>query len=132
MERDEDFSDHVALVDVSKQVLVANCKRCNRSWNPKSDRVVPKRCAKCNSPYWNKDRLRTGDAGAPNKYGFDTWELNKWYVIPSFQGADGNADTQKNETRWRSLAQFARRRGLVAYFDQNQPPLSARVMLIKQ
>lgn len=33
------------------------CLRCNYEWyrrNPKS----PDRCAKCNSPYWNKQRQR--------------------------------------------------------------------------
>jgi hypothetical protein len=33
------------------------CKRCNppHSWFPKTENL-PKKCPKCGSPYWNKER----------------------------------------------------------------------------
>lgn len=31
------------------------CNRCEYSWFP-SREIMPSRCAKCNSPYWNKPR----------------------------------------------------------------------------
>ena len=36
------------------------CTRCEYSWYPKSERR-PQRCARCNSPYW--DRQRRKDMG---------------------------------------------------------------------
>ena len=32
------------------------CNRCEHEWIPRVSN--PKRCAKCNSPYWNKERVR--------------------------------------------------------------------------
>lgn len=32
------------------------CNRCSKSWT--SGNVKPKTCAKCRSPYWNKERQR--------------------------------------------------------------------------
>ena len=39
------------------QVPTLKCNRCNHSWHPRSSNE-PKNCPKCNSPYWNKDRVR--------------------------------------------------------------------------
>ena len=33
------------------------CKRCGHKWIPRTP-DYPKVCPKCNSPYWNKDRIR--------------------------------------------------------------------------
>jgi len=33
------------------------CNRCGHEWFPQSTKL-PKACAKCNSPYWNKKRVR--------------------------------------------------------------------------
>ena len=30
------------------------CKRCGHVWTPREEEVYT--CAKCRSPYWNKDR----------------------------------------------------------------------------
>lgn len=33
------------------------CLRCKHEWIPKTERP-PKCCPRCNSPYWNKQRVR--------------------------------------------------------------------------
>lgn len=33
------------------------CKRCGYSWFPRSENP-PKVCPRCNSPYWDRDRIR--------------------------------------------------------------------------
>lgn len=33
------------------------CTRCGHVWRPKYTRV-PKYCPECNSPYWNKEKMR--------------------------------------------------------------------------
>jgi hypothetical protein len=33
------------------------CKRCGHTWLPRITRL-PKKCAGCQSPYWNRDRLK--------------------------------------------------------------------------
>lgn len=33
------------------------CKRCKHTWFPRSLKK-PKVCPKCNSPYWNKERIK--------------------------------------------------------------------------
>ena len=35
------------------------CKRCGHTWIPRKEN--PKKCAKCDSPYWNKERWIRGD-----------------------------------------------------------------------
>jgi DNA-directed RNA polymerase subunit RPC12/RpoP len=37
---------------------VVQCNRCGYKWIPSSKNPIPKRCAKCNNPYWNKPRIR--------------------------------------------------------------------------
>ena len=34
-----------------------SCNRCNHQWYPRSPKL-PKICPMCNSPYWNKVRVR--------------------------------------------------------------------------
>ena len=34
-----------------------NCKRCDYKWYPRTVKE-PKNCPKCNSPYWNKERIK--------------------------------------------------------------------------
>ena len=34
-----------------------HCKRCKHTWFPRSLKK-PKVCPKCNSPYWNKERIK--------------------------------------------------------------------------
>jgi predicted Zn-ribbon and HTH transcriptional regulator len=36
--------------------LVHICNRCGYQWMSHKQNTVPKRCAGCNSPYWNKER----------------------------------------------------------------------------
>lgn len=38
-------------------VFKLRCNRCNYEWIPRKD-TLPERCAKCNSPYWNKPRTK--------------------------------------------------------------------------
>jgi len=33
------------------------CNRCGHKWFPRSPKE-PERCPACNSPYWNKPRIR--------------------------------------------------------------------------
>jgi len=33
------------------------CKRCNHNWLPRSEEK-PMVCPKCNSPYWDKERVK--------------------------------------------------------------------------
>ena len=33
------------------------CNRCQHEWSPRKE-TEPKTCPKCNSPYWNKKRIR--------------------------------------------------------------------------
>jgi len=37
------------------EVMVENCIRCSNEWIPR--KANPKNCPKCNSPYWNKERV---------------------------------------------------------------------------
>lgn len=122
----------VGRVEQKKMIIQAKCLRCGGVWCPKTVngliKNMPKFCTHCKSPYWNKPRLERGVAGAVNKYGFDTWEIGKWYSLPKYLHPDGSIDMAKNETRWRSLAQFARRRGLAPQFDANKGPMFARLV----
>lgn len=34
------------------------CTRCGHEWFPKEYGKMPKFCAKCRSPYWNRERIR--------------------------------------------------------------------------
>ena len=34
------------------------CNRCGYVWMSGENKPLPKRCADCNSPYWNKERKR--------------------------------------------------------------------------
>ena len=36
------------------------CNRCGHTWIPRSPNL-PRVCARCNSPYWNKDRKLRGN-----------------------------------------------------------------------
>lgn len=33
------------------------CTRCHHKWIPRSSKI-PKVCPNCNSPYWNKERMK--------------------------------------------------------------------------
>ena len=86
------------------------CRRCLGSWVGKVEN--PKCCALCHSPYWNKDRLRTGAVGAVNKYGFDQIQINKWSYFPFVLDSKAilgiNAEHAARQAR--SLEQFMRRK----------------------
>lgn len=102
----------VALEVVQKEVWRATCFRCGETWNLKDQRIMPKNCAKCNSPYWNKPKLKTGEAASPNKYGFECLRDFKWHGFPfSLDAKDSyGMDWTANARRARSLEQFMRRR----------------------
>lgn len=36
-------------------VLKVKCKRCAHEWTPRKGEV--RRCAKCKSPYWDRERV---------------------------------------------------------------------------
>jgi len=36
------------------KLYIHHCKRCNNDWASKSEN--PKRCGRCKSPYWAKER----------------------------------------------------------------------------
>jgi len=38
-------------------IRIVECNRCEHEWATKNPED-PKRCPKCNSPYWNKERIR--------------------------------------------------------------------------
>jgi len=43
------------------EIQKLKCKRCGGSWYPKiieGKIKKPKHCAKCNSPYWWKDKVK--------------------------------------------------------------------------
>lgn len=110
---DENFFDHVAVGPVEKEMLTAKCLRCEQTWHPKIYGVVPKRCAKCNSPYWNVPRKKPGEPGAVSKYGFEVLADFKWHGFPWILKPDGSTDWKANNSRGNSLDQFCRRRGWV-------------------
>lgn len=101
----------IKIVTIEREVDEKICKRCLGSWFSKVP--DPKVCALCKSPYWKKDRLRTGAVGAVNKYGFDAIALNKWAWFPLYcdpkqhMGLDHDA----NYRRSKSLEQYLRRKG---------------------
>jgi uncharacterized CHY-type Zn-finger protein len=44
--------------NVSIKPRILTCGRCHRKWLRKSMKKLPKNCACCNSPLWNKPRKR--------------------------------------------------------------------------
>lgn len=109
------------------EVEELTCLRCLGAWIAKVEN--PKVCARCKSPYWKSPRKNYGEEGARNKYGFEMWELDKWYSLENFATADGGIDGDRNIKRWRSLAQFARRRGYITRFDGNTGKLYAMLKI---
>jgi len=47
------------------KLTTLTCKRCRHTWIPRKAEL-PIRCAKCKSPYWNKDRINESK-GTTNK-----------------------------------------------------------------
>jgi ribosomal protein L37E len=41
-----------------KVIEQVKCNRCGYEWFPRTPDVLPKGCAKCNSPYYAKERIR--------------------------------------------------------------------------
>lgn len=82
---------------------------------------APKRCAKCKSPYWNKEKrvFAEGSSGA-NKYGFDKINFKEWCYFPYFLNKRDphGVDRPANERQARALEQFMRRKGW-AYIHKN-------------
>lgn len=52
-------SDEANIVPEVYNILMWTCNRCGYCW-PKTPGKVPRTCAskECNSPYWNKPRVR--------------------------------------------------------------------------
>jgi len=42
--------------EISPGIFLHTCNRCEKSWT--SGNKSPGTCAKCRSPYWNKERVR--------------------------------------------------------------------------
>lgn len=61
------LNDGVMMVGIGGQTMpkkeqsnspLCRCKRCNHVWGSRKiveQRVAPKRCPNCKSPYWNKE-----------------------------------------------------------------------------
>ena len=50
----------------TETISQVECNRCGYRWFPRSLKT-PKFCSKCNSPYWNKERVRESkDVGDKN------------------------------------------------------------------
>lgn len=48
-----------------EQGLICKCNRCGHRWLPQTKKL-PKRCAKCKSEWWNREKMKTGPkAGRP-------------------------------------------------------------------
>ena len=112
---DENYPS-VDLVTKTKTVITATCFRCGGTWEPKTVggviKSMPKNCALCNSPYWNKPRQRArAGSSAANKYGFDLIEIGKWREFPTFTTEGGGIVVERNSRFWRALEQFMRRKG---------------------
>lgn len=57
-ENEKDNIGKTILTDMAKiEVPYLKCKRCGYKWIPRRPET-PKVCAGCNSPYWDKDRVR--------------------------------------------------------------------------
>jgi hypothetical protein len=50
------------------------CFRCGYQWWPKSEKK-PDRCAKCNSPYW--DRPRRAESVESGQAALEKWRANR-------------------------------------------------------
>lgn len=44
-----------AYLSTAGQISICTCKRCNYQWTPRKGEI-PKKCAKCFSTLWNRDR----------------------------------------------------------------------------
>jgi hypothetical protein len=44
-------------------LMGCRCGRCQHEWLPRTPDEKPKACAKCKSPYWNKERKLGGKFG---------------------------------------------------------------------
>lgn len=42
---------------MEESIKEVQCNRCGHKWIPRTF-TLPDRCPKCNSPYWNKERVR--------------------------------------------------------------------------
>ena len=110
-----------ALVVTEQAIIVAICFRCGESWQPKAQNINPKRCARCNSPYWNTPRKELGESRVNNKYGFDRLRVGEWLAFPWFLKPDGSPDWSANAARARSLEQFMRRHNYRYEFRNGTP-----------
>jgi hypothetical protein len=43
------------------------CERCGAKWYPRTT-CAPRRCARCNSPYWDRPVVRKGTSKAAKLY----------------------------------------------------------------
>ena len=46
------------VIEETTAILQRTCNRCGYTWWPRSTKR-PSECPKCNSPYWDKPRVRT-------------------------------------------------------------------------
>lgn len=44
------------LIKITK--IGCRCNRCGYKWIPREENKIPARCARCNSPYYNKPRRK--------------------------------------------------------------------------
>jgi DNA-directed RNA polymerase subunit RPC12/RpoP len=45
-----------------QSITVNTCSRCGHEWPQRKTDGKPIRCAKCRSPYWDKDKLKRNQA----------------------------------------------------------------------
>ena len=57
-ENEKDNIGKTILTNMAKiEVTYLECNRCKHKWIPRQPET-PKVCPGCNSPYWDKDRVR--------------------------------------------------------------------------
>ena len=39
-------------------IKVNRCNRCDHEWAQRSNKLEPKTCPRCKSPYWDKPRIK--------------------------------------------------------------------------
>ena len=100
---------------ILKEINLFNCRRCLKHWEAKSEN--PKRCAKCNSPYWNKERENQTNKEArlhgqqSSKYGFEKMQVGVPMLFPWPINAKGEIDSTEVARKANAFNQYMGRHG---------------------